>query len=146
MSTAPASWTYQRPTKHAALLLHERAEVAEDLVQLMDAALDLADLRLALLDHRLLEGELLRRELVLEDLRLPLRRRGARRAGFVSAQDGRDQRRAGTSAAGCSRGGLFLLYGELYAFDHRALPLRADLLCALEGDKGELEVVGCLLQ
>jgi hypothetical protein len=42
-------------TDHAALLLHNRAQIAEDLVELMDAALDLADLGLALGDERLLE-------------------------------------------------------------------------------------------
>ena len=38
-------------TEHAALLLHERAEVAEDLVQFMYACLDFPDLFLALLDE-----------------------------------------------------------------------------------------------
>lgn len=44
-----------RRTNHAALLDDERAEVAEDVVELVDTALDLADLDLALVDLRLLE-------------------------------------------------------------------------------------------
>ena len=59
-------------TKHATLLLHQRTEVAEDLVQFVDATLDLPNLRLALLDHALLERKLLWGQLVLENLCLAL--------------------------------------------------------------------------
>ena len=48
-------------TEHAALLLDQSAEVAEDLRQFVDACLNLADLFLTLLDEGLLECELLRR-------------------------------------------------------------------------------------
>lgn len=49
---------YKR-TDHATLLLHERAEVAEDLMELVNSSLNLADLGLPFLDHGLLEDELL---------------------------------------------------------------------------------------
>ena len=49
--TSAASATVGLRTEHAALLLHERAEVAEDLVQFMYACLNLPDLLLTLLDE-----------------------------------------------------------------------------------------------
>ena len=49
--TSAASAAVGLRTEHAALLLHERAEVAEDLVQFMYARLNLSDLLLALLDE-----------------------------------------------------------------------------------------------
>ena len=75
MSAIPTSWTHQRPTKHAALFLHQRAEVAEDLVKLVNAALNLPNFSLPLLNHRLLEREFLRRKLGLQNLGLTLRGR-----------------------------------------------------------------------
>ena len=60
-------------TKHATLLLDESTEVAEDLVEFVNAAFDLPDLGFTLLDKGLLERELLGRQLGLEDLRLTLR-------------------------------------------------------------------------
>ena len=75
-----------RRTEHAALLLDQGADVAEDLRELVDASLNLADLLFALLNEGLLECELLGRELVLEDLRLPLRRRRAGWPLFVTVE------------------------------------------------------------
>ena len=45
-----------------------------------------------------------------------------------------------------SRSSLFLLHGVLNTFHDRPLPLRTNLLGALERNKGELEVMGSLLQ
>ena len=55
------------------MLLDERAEVAEYLVEFMNPSLDLLNLSLALLYEGLLKREFLRRQLCLEDLRLTLR-------------------------------------------------------------------------
>lgn len=49
-------------TNHASLLDDECAEVAEDVVKLVDAALYLSDLGLALIDLSLLEVKLMRRD------------------------------------------------------------------------------------
>ena len=88
-----------RRTEYATLFLHKRAEVTEDLRELMNAGLDFADLFLALLDKTLLEGKLFWGELVLKHLRLALRRGRALGMGFtvmrcqqreiVCIQDGR---------------------------------------------------------
>ena len=45
-----------------------------------------------------------------------------------------------------SRPSFVLFNRMLHTLDNGALPLRADLLCALESDEGELEVMGSLLQ
>jgi hypothetical protein len=57
-------------TELVALLEDERVDVPEDLVQLVDPALDVADLGLALLDQLLLVQHLRRRELLHLRLRL----------------------------------------------------------------------------
>ena len=64
-----------------------RTEVAEDLVELVNAGFDLPNLRLALLDERLLVRKLMWGELRLEDLRLTLRRSWTRWALLWAARD-----------------------------------------------------------
>lgn len=49
-----------RLTYQSALLLYYRPEIAEDIVELMDSALDVSDLGFPLGDQRLLELKLLR--------------------------------------------------------------------------------------
>lgn len=52
-----------RLTKHATLLVYERAEVAEDLRELVYASLDLSNLSFTLMDEGFLVSEFMRREL-----------------------------------------------------------------------------------
>ena len=59
-------------TDHAALLLDERANVAEYLVELMYTCLNLPNLGFPFLYQGLLKSELLWRQLRLQDLGLPL--------------------------------------------------------------------------
>lgn len=90
----------------------------EDLRQLVNPSLNFPNLSLALLDERLLIRELMRRELGLQYLRLALLL--GRRLGLV----------------GVGRVVLVVINRQFHARDDGALPLRADLLRALEGDKG----------
>ncbi len=115
-------------------------------MELVDAALDLANFGLAFDDHGLLEGELLWGELGVQDLSLTLGGSGTGGASLLLAWAGLPGQGQGRGMGGDSRSMLVLLYCELHAVDYGALPFCADLLRALEGDKGKLEVVRGLLQ
>ena len=60
------------PTEHAALLIHQRPKVTEDLVQLMDTCFNFSDLSLPFLDEGLLISQFMRRKLSLQNLSLSL--------------------------------------------------------------------------
>lgn len=61
-----------RLTKHATLLVYKRAEVAENLGELVYASLDLSNLGFALLDEGFLVSEFMWRQLGLHGLGLQL--------------------------------------------------------------------------
>lgn len=71
-------------TNQATLLLDNSAQVAEDVVELVDAGLNLADLALALGDELLLELELVLRDLRGKRLRLRLHLLELDRVAFVA--------------------------------------------------------------
>lgn len=83
-----------RRTEHAPLLNDERPEITEDLVQLMDARLDLADLNLALGDLRFLELELVRRDLPVDGKR-QARRGNEGKNGELVGRDNSNMKRQG---------------------------------------------------
>lgn len=62
----------EKRTQHSPLLVHQRAQVPEDLRQLMNPRLNLPNITLSLLNQRLLVCELVWRELVLENEGLAL--------------------------------------------------------------------------
>lgn len=131
-------WEWSARTDHGALLCHQRAEVTEDLMQLVNTTLNLAYLRLALMDQRLLVVQFLWRELssngrsvqhsvkhkdvLLKKLRLTLLR-----TRVILERD-------------------VVVDCELDALDDRPLARHAQLLRLLERDERELEVVRRLLQ